>query len=93
MDTQLDTVMPPRAANPGTPTLPAVAEAHGRPAALALAALGIVYGDIGTSPLYAFKQAAEASGCLRSTAPRRAGPGARCTLAQTSTPGRLSRPR
>ena len=25
--------------------------------ALALAALGIVYGDIGTSPLYAFRQA------------------------------------
>src|SRR5512133_1487594 len=28
----------------------------------ALAALGIVYGDIGTSPLYAFKQAAGAGG-------------------------------
>src|SRR5262249_15417015 len=27
-----------------------------------LAALGIVYGDIGTSPLYAFKQAADAGG-------------------------------
>ncbi len=26
-------------------------------AALALAALGVVYGDIGTSPLYAFKEA------------------------------------
>jgi KUP system potassium uptake protein len=25
-----------------------------------VAALGIVYGDIGTSPLYAFKQAADA---------------------------------
>ena len=25
--------------------------------ALALAALGVVYGDIGTSPLYAFKEA------------------------------------
>ena len=36
-----------------------------RPQALAgaaLAALGIVYGDIGTSPLYAFKQAADAGG-------------------------------
>ena len=32
------------------------------PAGAALAALGIVYGDIGTSPLYAFKQAAEAGG-------------------------------
>ena len=30
------------------------------PAAAALVALGIVYGDIGTSPLYAFKQAAQA---------------------------------
>ena len=34
------------------------------PAAAALAALGVVYGDIGTSPLYAFKQAAEAGGTL-----------------------------
>ncbi|HJS83912.1 MAG TPA: potassium transporter Kup [Acetobacteraceae bacterium] len=34
------------------------------PAAAALAALGIVYGDIGTSPLYAFKQAAQAGGAL-----------------------------
>jgi KUP system potassium uptake protein len=34
------------------------------PAAAALVALGIVYGDIGTSPLYAFKQAAQASGAL-----------------------------
>jgi KUP system potassium uptake protein len=32
--------------------------------AAALGALGIVYGDIGTSPLYAFKQAAEAGGTL-----------------------------
>jgi KUP system potassium uptake protein len=34
------------------------------PAAAALAALGIVYGDIGTSPLYAFKQAAAAGGTI-----------------------------
>ncbi|MBV8132770.1 MAG: KUP/HAK/KT family potassium transporter [Alphaproteobacteria bacterium] len=34
------------------------------PAATALAALGVVYGDIGTSPLYAFKQAADAGGTL-----------------------------
>src|SRR5712672_124493 len=34
------------------------------PAAAALTALGIVYGDIGTSPLYAFKQAAQAGGPL-----------------------------
>src|ERR1700737_1868461 len=32
------------------------------PAATTLAALGIVYGDIGTSALYGFKQAAEAGG-------------------------------
>ncbi|MFN3799255.1 MAG: KUP/HAK/KT family potassium transporter, partial [Sphingobium yanoikuyae] len=29
---------------------------HGRPAALALGALGVVFGDIGTSPLYALKE-------------------------------------
>ena len=34
------------------------------PTAAALTALGIVYGDIGTSPLYAFKQAAQAAGTL-----------------------------
>jgi KUP system potassium uptake protein len=34
------------------------------PAAAALVALGIVYGDVGTSPLYAFKQAAQAGGTL-----------------------------
>jgi KUP system potassium uptake protein len=33
-------------------------------AAMALVALGVVYGDIGTSPLYAFKQAAQAGGTL-----------------------------
>src|SRR5215813_7945008 len=32
------------------------------PAGAALVALGIVYGDIGTSPLYGFKQAAQAGG-------------------------------
>jgi KUP system potassium uptake protein len=36
--------------------------APGLSAAATLAALGIVYGDIGTSPLYAFKQAFNASG-------------------------------
>jgi len=36
------------------------------PTAAALVALGIVYGDIGTSPLYAFKQAAQAGGTLSS---------------------------
>jgi KUP system potassium uptake protein len=34
------------------------------PAAATLTALGIVYGDIGTSPLYALKQAASAGGTL-----------------------------
>src|SRR5215471_11849427 len=34
------------------------------PTAAAIAALGVVYGDIGTSPLYAFKQAADAGGTL-----------------------------
>src|SRR5215470_17757985 len=34
------------------------------PAVAGLVALGIVYGDIGTSPLYAFKQAAQAGGTL-----------------------------
>lgn len=34
------------------------------PAAAALSALGIVYGDIGTSSLYAFKQAADSAGTL-----------------------------
>lgn len=32
------------------------ASSHSRLAALALAALGVVYGDIGTSPLYAMKE-------------------------------------
>jgi len=51
-------------------TLQAVAlarhDAPPLPAAAALAALGIVYGDIGTSPLYALKQAASAGGTLSS---------------------------
>jgi KUP system potassium uptake protein len=34
------------------------------PAAAALAALGVVYGDIGTSALYGFKQAADAAGTV-----------------------------
>src|SRR5271169_2418536 len=37
-------------------------EARQVPAAATLAALGIVYGDIGTSALYGFKQAADAAG-------------------------------
>src|SRR4051794_32238807 len=34
---------------------------HSLPLAATLGALGIVYGDIGTSPLYAFKEAAKAA--------------------------------
>jgi len=47
---------------PNAEVLPVVREARRRPVGLALAALGIVYGDIGTSPLYAFKQAVQAGG-------------------------------
>jgi KUP system potassium uptake protein len=39
-------------------------DARPLPAATALTAIGIVYGDIGTSPLYALKQAALAGGAL-----------------------------
>jgi K+ potassium transporter len=39
-------------------------EARQVPATATLAALGIVYGDIGTSPLYGFKQAADAAGAI-----------------------------
>src|SRR4051794_23542204 len=45
------------------PLGPTAAIAPHRPAAAAaLAALGIVYGDIGTSPLYALREAAKAAG-------------------------------
>jgi KUP system potassium uptake protein len=47
-----------QAADPGQRCAPPI------PLPAALAALGIVYGDIGTSPLYAFKQAAESGGAL-----------------------------
>jgi len=40
--------------------------ARTRPAAIALAALGVVYGDIGTSTLYGLKQAVDASGAVTS---------------------------
>jgi len=49
---------------PNAEVLPVVREARRRPVGLALAALGIVYGDIGTSPLYAFKQAVQDGGTL-----------------------------
>ena len=50
---------------------------HGRgdPRALVLAALGVVYGDIGTSPLYAMREAFGHAGGLhlqRGRGPRRA---------------------
>src|ERR1700759_4643638 len=50
-----------------TPAIQRVASARHTsqlPVPTALAALGIVYGDIGTSPLYAFKQAANSGGTL-----------------------------
>ena len=62
MATEAALDVPARTANPGWPTLPAVVHAQNRPVGLALAALGIVYGDIGTSPLYALKQAVQAGG-------------------------------
>jgi KUP system potassium uptake protein len=40
----------------------AAAPAHPRLSGLALAALGVVYGDIGTSPIYAFRESVIASG-------------------------------
>src|SRR2546421_12434249 len=51
------------AAAAAVPQGPTAAIAPHRPAAAAtLAALGIVYGDIGTSPLYALREAAKAAG-------------------------------
>src|SRR5215831_2614387 len=46
------------------PAAPLQHDAKRLPAAAVLTALGVVYGDIGTSPLYAFKQAAAAGGTL-----------------------------
>jgi KUP system potassium uptake protein len=51
---------------PTTATVRAAVQRHPGLAALSLAALGVVYGDIGTSPLYAF-QAAFSSGDLAVT--------------------------
>jgi len=47
---------------PAAAAEPAAAPPAGPAAGAALAALGIVYGDIGTSPLYAFKVAVQAAG-------------------------------
>ena len=46
---------------------PAEPGGHGRTAALSLTALGIVFGDIGTSPLYAFKECFHSSHGLAAT--------------------------
>ncbi len=49
----------------GAPSADAQAEAHSRgrmSPTLLLGALGVVYGDIGTSPLYAYKEAVKAAG-------------------------------
>jgi KUP system potassium uptake protein len=56
--------IPKRVADPGAEAMSAGHGVRHRPVALALAALGVVYGDIGTSPLYALKQAAQAAGPL-----------------------------
>ena len=39
-----------------TVSTPAIAEARPAGAALVLGALGVVFGDIGTSPIYAFRE-------------------------------------
>jgi len=41
---------------------PAAAEAHSTNTALLLGALGVVFGDIGTSPIYAFRETLRAAG-------------------------------
>ncbi len=46
----------PALAAAAAPLHSGTSHAHGRPFALLLGALGIVYGDIGTSPLYAIKE-------------------------------------
>ena len=46
-------------ASPAVPEVERAARAHGGVVALAFGALGIVYGDIGTSPLYAFRESFE----------------------------------
>ncbi|HEY0275890.1 MAG TPA: KUP/HAK/KT family potassium transporter, partial [Paenirhodobacter sp.] len=56
--------------NGSTATPAAPTTGHGKPiAALTLGALGVVYGDIGTSPLYAFREAVIASGARSGDVP------------------------
>src|SRR4051794_22160869 len=45
-----------------TVSTPAIAEAHPAGVALLLGALGVVFGDIGTSPIYAFRETLRAAG-------------------------------
>src|SRR3954464_190624 len=45
-----------------TVSTPAIAEAHPAGATLLLGALGVVFGDIGTSPIYAFRETLRAAG-------------------------------
>ena len=45
-----------------TVSTPAIAEVHPAGAALLLGALGVVFGDIGTSPIYAFRETLRAAG-------------------------------
>jgi KUP system potassium uptake protein len=40
---------------------PDAAHSHGKPAALVLGAIGVVYGDIGTSPIYAMRESLHAA--------------------------------
>ena len=50
-------------ANATAETMPAeTGPRHGALGAMAIGALGVVYGDIGTSPLYTFKTAIEWAG-------------------------------
>src|SRR3954471_18465401 len=45
-----------------TVSTPAAAEAHPANTAMLLGALGVVFGDIGTSPIYAFRETLRAAG-------------------------------
>src|SRR5690242_21733864 len=45
-----------------TVSTPAAAETHPANTALLLGALGVVFGDIGTSPIYAFRETLRAAG-------------------------------
>jgi KUP system potassium uptake protein len=55
---------------------PGMAAAKGRPRskfwALSLGSIGVVYGDIGTSPLYAFREAVTAAAAGEASVPREA---------------------